>query len=442
MATEQYRNVLLKHWRLILLCSVLVGAGVALGSFLSPPTYQSTVTVQLVIPSPTPALQSGATQALQTEVKLATSDAVLSQVVVNYPGLTTAQLKSEIAASVVSATQLFQVTVADHDAARAASLANDVAAALIAQQAQTTKESYLQVVDAAQPSSEPRHGTSWHVAVAGAGLVLGFLLGIALVLLRARLDQQIPSVAALGALTGWTVLAEWGQAAPEATETPAGADQLRQNLAFLGIDEPLFSLAVTSTPAESSAANGVAGDLAVSLASAGKRTLLVDANFSAPMQHDRFGTPAAPGLGAAVLAFSASPGAAPALEPYLYPASVSPSLLRVLPVGPVPPKPQQTVTSLAMQRVLRALGATGADVAVLAAPPVTGSAASAELAAQADGVIVVVALPLARKQALLRLKRVLEEVGANTLGCVVCHERINRSGVAAQAGVVAEVPLP
>ncbi len=451
MATEQYRNGLLKHWRLILLCSLLVGAGVALGSFWSPSTYQSTATVQLVIPSPTPALQSAATQMLQTEVKLATSDSILAQVAAKYPGLTTAQLKGEVAASVVSSTQLFQVTVTDRDATRAANLANDVAAALVAQQAQTTKDSYLQVVSMAQPSSSPRHGTSWRIAIAGAGLVLGFLLGIALVLLIPWLDQKIPSAAALSALTGWPVLAEWGPAGPQkpapdaAPETPGargGAEQLRQNLAFLSLDEPLFSLAVTSTPAESAAAGVIAGDLALALASEGKRTLLVDANFFAPRQHERFGTPAAPGLGAAVLAFGASPGAAPSLEPYLHAAHAETSLLRVLPVGPVPPRPQQVLKSAAMQRVLRALGATGADVVVLAAPPVTGAAASGELAAQADGVMVVVELPQARKHALLRLKRSLEEAGANMLGCVVCHERLNRSRYAEQSGVAAEVPLP
>ena len=45
--------------------------------------------------------QRTADQTLQTEANLVTSDSILAQVVAPYPGLTAAQLKSEMAAEVV-----------------------------------------------------------------------------------------------------------------------------------------------------------------------------------------------------------------------------------------------------------------------------------------------------------------------------------------------------
>src|SRR6185437_7220602 len=116
MTAGQYRTLLLKHWRLIILCSVLMGAAVALGSLVISSPYQSTATLQLVyLPAHTPVPPSAA-ETLQTELNLVTSDSILSQVAADYPGLTVAQLKSEIAAQAVSTTRLIQITVSDHNA--------------------------------------------------------------------------------------------------------------------------------------------------------------------------------------------------------------------------------------------------------------------------------------------------------------------------------------
>ena len=535
MTAEYYRNILLKRWRLIILCSFLLGAGAAVGSLFVPSVYQSTVTIQLVM-SPADATLLSSTDAstkdfiitqtnqyLQTEVDLASSNTILAQVVVHYAGLSAEQLKSEVLALAVTNSRLFQVTVSDHDPSRAAHLANDLAAVLVAQQAQATQQSntrsqqpvldslaatqrqidadtatlsslqsnpaanqqqiqtlqtelsdlqkqrdqeqqtlanvqnieamtagFLQVVDAAQPSSKPMHPELWLIDTA-AGLGFGLLLGILLVLLRDRFDQRIPTVPALTELLGWPILEELGTPASEKTH-PMGDDEqerprpldayhtLRQNLDFLCTETPLSSIAVTGTLADGKRANRVAGDLALLLANEGKRVILVDANFSRPSQHRRFGTPSEPGLGAATLAFNEVGGAEKSLDPYLYGTEIAPAALRVMPAGPIPPNPRGVLKSPAVKRIFQGFGATGADVVVVASLPVTSSADSRALAAQVDGVIVVIGRSHARKERLVRMKRRLDEAGARVLGYVIVSEPLNRPEPAQQQGILESAP--
>lgn len=505
MTAESYRDGLLKQWRLIILCMFLVAGGALLGSLFLPTLYQSTVTVQLIAPSTNLPLLAGADRILQTEVTLATSDPVLSQVVPRYQGLTTDQLKREVSAQTTDNTDLFQITISDRDPGRAAQLANDLAAVLIQQYSATiaatnaesqkpvldsiaatqkdidTTQANLNAAQASKPvdpqqvqslqsqlsdlqrqyaqeqqtlaslqSAEAKAASFLHVTQAAqpgtdsawlrrlfmntaAGLCFGLLLGASFVLLRGRLDPRVRSVSALMELLGWPVLAEISAGASRSLGKRSREEQgpstliyqeLDQNLAFLGIDTPLFSLMVTGA-SSGETANIVACDLAQFLAEEGKRVLLVDANFSQPSQSRLFDIPAEPGLGAAILA-SGRQNTGLSLQPYLYQVKGTPDRLRVLPAGPIPPNPEQVFKSKAARTVIGRLGATGADIVVLAGPPVAQSSGACPLAALVDGVIVVVDSPQTSKQKLARIKTRLAEHGARVLGCVVSSEPLNQ----------------
>lgn len=289
------------------------------------------------------------------------------------------------------------------------------------------KASYLTVADPAQASTSSVRSYLLPLSIAG-GLVLGLLLGMLFVLLRAWLDQRIRSPGALAELLRWPILAEIGMQALDERQGAAGEEEeevapyeaLNQRLAFLGIDRPLFSLLVTDASPEERGAGIVTGDLAIFLSRHGKKTLVVDANFSRPSQDRRFGTPAKPGLSNAILAFKHPDEESESFEHYLYWAGVAPLPgLRITPVGSIPPNPRQLLESQAMQHVFEALRACGAEVVVFAGPPVSRSSGVGALGALVDGVIVVVELARARKDKLLRMKALLAESGAAVLGCVV-----------------------
>jgi capsular exopolysaccharide synthesis family protein len=141
---EHYQSILTKQWQLIIICVVVIGLGTYVASRLMTPIYQSTVLIQVTIHTTTnPADYNNllaSDQLVQTEAQLATSNPVLSQVATHYSGLTVDQLATETEVTPKVNTQLFEISVQDASPTRAASLANDIAAALISQQAQETQQ--------------------------------------------------------------------------------------------------------------------------------------------------------------------------------------------------------------------------------------------------------------------------------------------------------------
>jgi len=148
MSFGQFWSIILKQWKLILICFLIVGLGTYIGSKLITPLYQSTALVQV-------AIRSGNNQAdynsllasdqlVQTEASLAISDPVLREVASHYPGLAVQQLANAVTSTVKLNTQLFQIDVVNSSPAHAAVLANDVAATLIRQQLQVIQQENTQ----------------------------------------------------------------------------------------------------------------------------------------------------------------------------------------------------------------------------------------------------------------------------------------------------------
>ncbi|HEX9069769.1 MAG TPA: hypothetical protein VF807_13435 [Ktedonobacterales bacterium] len=137
----------MKQWYLIALGIVFGIAGAALGSFfLLTPMYTSTATLR-VVNGPDPAITTSAVSAdrvIQTQIQLASTEPVLTQVAAQFPGLTPEALRREITVTAESNTNLFQVAVRDASPARAADIANAIATEMIADQQQVSA-AYSQV---------------------------------------------------------------------------------------------------------------------------------------------------------------------------------------------------------------------------------------------------------------------------------------------------------
>ncbi len=148
MTLDQYLMKLVKRWKLIVSCIVLLGVAAYIGSRLMTPIYQSTALVQVAFQSNnnqsdyTSLLASD--QLVVTEVELAVSDPVLREVASHYPGLSIEQLSKEVTTTPRANTQLFEIDVQDPSPTRAAVLANDIAATLIKQQTQLTQRGDIQ----------------------------------------------------------------------------------------------------------------------------------------------------------------------------------------------------------------------------------------------------------------------------------------------------------
>lgn len=479
MTLVQYWSIVGKHWKLIIICFLAVGVGALIGSTLMTPIYQSTAVIQVDVHSGSTSSDYNSLlasdQLVQTEAQLATSDPVLREVASHYSGLTTEQLAKETTATARLNTQLFEIDVQDPSPAQAAALANDIAATLIKQQTQlrqqegTQSTNFLLIAQPAQPTFSPvRPNVLLNTA---AGLAAGLFLGLLLAVLVEQLDTRIRASDGLTQLLDWPVLATiWKLDASKNEElmNPTGSNAnveayriLRTNIGFSAVDKPLHSILVTSALPKDGKST-TAANLAIFMAKAGKKTLLIDADLRRPVQHQAFGLPAdRMGLSNAILACSmptttytatdykslipSRPTLTPrktmllgngnqpsemfafktSLDPFIH--AVDAPNLWVMPSGPLPPNPPELLDSEAMGQFFTALESCGAEVVIFDTPPLLGLSDTRMLASKVDGVIVVADISRVSKGQLKQVKAILTQTGIHVLGWVLNKQRPSRN---------------
>ena len=182
--------------------------------------------------------------------------------------------------------------------------------------------------------------------------------------------------------------------------------QLRTNIQFSSLDNPVRTLLVTSTGPEEGKTTTLA-NLAVTIAQTGSLVTLVDCDLRKPSLHDLFGLPAEPGLTNVLLGSETIPYHESGIEN-----------LRVLPAGPLPPNPSEMLGSRRMSEVIVQLKGE-ADYVLFDTPPVVIVTDAAVLATRVDGVLLVVSAGKTRRELAQRAKGLLDKVNAPLLGVVL-----------------------
>ncbi|MGH9223242.1 MAG: polysaccharide biosynthesis tyrosine autokinase [Acidimicrobiales bacterium] len=291
-----------------------------------------------------------------------------------------------------------------------------------------------EIIAEAKIPAEPSSPKPVRDAVLGA--LVGLLVGCGIVMLREQLDDRIRSVADVEATLGVPLLAEL-PFDPESAEKPGqvatiarpqgllseAVRSLRTSIQYLGVDQPVKLLVVTSAvPGEGKSV--VAANLAAAYAQAGHRTVLIGADLRRPRLSELFQVqPGTPGLVDAVARRwsdkDAAPGANPGDDKSLDRLLTRPMRnLAFIHAGPTPPNPAELLGTRRMHELLGQLGAA-ADVVILDTPPLLPVTDAAVLAAKADGVIIVLAMNESRRQAVTRAKAIIEGTHARLLGVVI-----------------------
>ncbi len=214
--------------------------------------------------------------------------------------------------------------------------------------------------------------------------------------------------------TNLTTLSDPQGAAAEAYQS------LRTSLEFSRLGHELSTLlvaAVDDTPDKSSAV----ANLAVVMAQAGDRVILVDGDLRRPQQHEIFG--AANGQGLSTWLQSGG-------EPPLQPTGVEG--LTLLPAGPVSGNPVALLSAKRLGERLAALQGH-ADYVLIDAPPLLAVTDGALWASQVDGVVLLVNAGATKRDAAQRAKTILEGVQAKLLGAVLLNAE-KGSSVSGYAG--------
>jgi succinoglycan biosynthesis transport protein ExoP len=186
------------------------------------------------------------------------------------------------------------------------------------------------------------------------------------------------------------------------------ARALRTNIQFLSPDKPFKKLLVTSAgPSEGKTT--VAVSLAIAMAQADQRVLLVDCDLRRPRVHRVFGKKNDIGLTVALLGDDV-------LTDSLLPTDIP--NLSVLPAGPIPPNPAELLQSDRFARVVADLSERF-DRIIFDSPPVVPVTDAAVLATQVDATILVLRAHGTNRDLALQGKRALLGVGGNLVGAVL-----------------------
>ncbi|MGO9857650.1 MAG: polysaccharide biosynthesis tyrosine autokinase [Acidimicrobiales bacterium] len=267
------------------------------------------------------------------------------------------------------------------------------------------------------------------------GIGAGLLLGVLLAFLFEYLDDSITTrddleselsgqVVVIGAIpelarrrndvAGVVARGDVRSSAVEAYRT------VRTTLQFVGVDGE-GNVVQVAAPTRGEGATTTAANLAVLMARAGRRVVLVDADLRHPRLHELFGVANRVGLTSLLIGDAATVEA-------LQPVPELESLV-VMPVGPLPPNPSELLTSPRFGEVIGRLRDSGVTV-VIDSPPVLEASDGMVVAAVSSATVLVTSVRTGSRRRLRRALTLLERAGTPYVGVV-----LNRAG---KEGVVVE----
>ncbi len=183
---------------------------------------------------------------------------------------------------------------------------------------------------------------------------------------------------------------------------------LRTNIEFSSLQRTLKSLLVTCADVDTDSGHTLA-NLAVVMAQAGAKVLVVDGDLRRPQQHEIFGLPNQAGLST----WLADGGTPPIQETPV-------KGLRVLTAGPAVANPIALISANRLADALAQL-APEADYILCDAPPILAVTDAALWAAKVDGVVLAINAGKTKREQAQRAKALLEKVNAHIVGAILLN---------------------
>jgi len=183
---------------------------------------------------------------------------------------------------------------------------------------------------------------------------------------------------------------------------------LRTNIQFCGIDKKIKSVAITSVnPGEGKTTTSI--NLAVSMANAGMKALLVDTDMRKPMTSKHIGSDSNKGLTNLISGYST-------LDDIISTTNI-PDLYFVA-CGPKPPNPAELVGTTAFREFVNTVSERF-DIVIFDTPPLGSVIDCALISALADGTLLVIKSKTINYRNARRVKEQLEKANARLLGVVL-----------------------
>lgn len=400
--------------RLWILVSAAVGTAAAfLLALLITPRYSSTVTFYVKNDSKPDVGGSISSADIAASKELVDSclvilqaeetlDAVIYTAQVNK---THEQIRRMLHASAVNSTEFFSVEVTGTDPREAEAIANAIGYILPMRVVGIMEDSSVRIVDAALmpfDPSEPGYGT-----ITAAGFAAGLCLSLLATVVYAVIDKTIRSPRDVERTCGLPILVQVKQGdSPSSPSIRALTSRI-----CLSFPEGNHILAVTGT-GKGEGRSTIARNLACCLRRRGERVLLVDCDVLRSRLAQRLELQPSPGLAEFLTGEVPLKRIFRACRP-----SGCGSSFPVVPAGKKLPERGDLLVSKRMQAALKAFRSCSVYV-ILDMPSLKELSEAAELAREADGVLLTVCQDRSNTDALRECAAQLEFAGANVLGIV------------------------
>lgn len=283
------------------------------------------------------------------------------------------------------------------------------------------------IIDSAVPSQYPVSPKRRQNLILGA--ILGLILGIGAAFVIEYLDTSVRDPKEIETMTGLPVLASIpaikGKGMSEDDEVSkiearfithfhprssvAEAYRiLRTNITFSAVKAPIKSLVVSSSiPQEGKST--VIGNLAITFAQTGNRSLIIDTDLRKPVFNKIFKEKRIKGLSDVLIGREK-------LKDAIFKTSIE--NLDLLPSGTLPPNPTELLTSAKMKALHEELKGMY-EYLFFDSPPILGVADASILASLCDGLLFVVWVGRTGRDAVLEASKVLESAHIRVLGVVL-----------------------
>ncbi|GII83261.1 chromosome partitioning protein [Sphaerisporangium siamense] len=422
-----YLRLIRAHWALIALALIASAAAAMVVTAKTPPRYQAQIDMLVTgydkEGSLATAIQAGALsqQRVQSYASLVSSRRVVGQIAgPDEVGRVQAGIKAEA----IPMTTLIRVTVTDSDPVRAARLADKLGVVfpqVIDKLERPSRSSPSTVrVTVVDQASVPVRPVSPRPLV---NLLVAELIALAAVIgalvLRDRVDTTIKTPETLQAVSKSPTIGVIGRERDAQRHPLIIRDRgvssraeafraMRTNLQFISVDRRPRSLVVTSCLA-GEGKTSIAVNLAIVLAQADWRVVIVDADLRRPRVAAQFGLEGSAGL-TDVLIGSAS------LEDVAQ--TWGPPSLTVLTSGRIPPNPSELLNSQGMRKLLATLTDTY-DIVIIDTPPLLPVTDAASLAAVCDSTLLIARHGRTRMGHIARATELLSSINARVVGSVL-----------------------
>ena len=190
---------------------------------------------------------------------------------------------------------------------------------------------------------------------------------------------------------------------------------LRTNIQFSSLDRPLHTLLATSTAPDEGKSTTLA-NLAITMAQAEQRVIVVDCDLRRPSLHTLFDLPNEVGLTSMILAPEDAP---------IPLQDTGVAGLSLLASGPLPPRPADILGSRRMEAVIARLRAE-ADIVLFDTPPVVVVTDADVLATRMDGVLLVFQAGKTSRERGRQARQILEKARANIVGVVLNNAQVEQ----------------